>query len=141
MLNFPCQAKLNMGQAHPRYARQMKTIGKRFQALRKFLGLTQDEIAAICDVTKSAVSQWESDHTKPNIENILLLRAKHIFSIDWLLTGDGDMRMETAGCRAVLMGIAQSSPPYVVQSLIKTASDVTQLLRDARQSDDKNGIH
>ena len=65
------------------------TIGKRIKALRTKHELTQEQFGEICDASKSAVSQWESDQTQPTISNLLALRAKLPFTIDWLLTGTG----------------------------------------------------
>ena len=42
------------------------------------------------DITKSAVSQWESDSTMPTTAALLLIRTKVEFSIDWLLFDSGD---------------------------------------------------
>lgn len=46
----------------------METMGERIRALRQARGMTQEQLAAAVGVTKSAVSQWESDLT----ENIRL---------------------------------------------------------------------
>ena len=41
----------------------METMGQRIRVLREAKGLTQEALAEICRVTKSAVSQWEDDTT------------------------------------------------------------------------------
>lgn len=69
-------------------------MGARIIRLRKAQKpepLSQEALGALCGVTKSAVSQWESDTTAPNLQTILQLRSRLRFSLDWLLTGEGDM--------------------------------------------------
>lgn len=41
----------------------METMGTRIRRLREARGLTQQGLADLCAVTKSAVSQWEADST------------------------------------------------------------------------------
>jgi transcriptional regulator with XRE-family HTH domain len=45
------------------YAEMMETMGDRIRRLRLARGLTQGELAKLCDVTTSAVSQWEIGST------------------------------------------------------------------------------
>lgn len=45
------------------YASRMETMGDRIRQLRVARGLTQPELAELCGVTKSAVSQWEDGST------------------------------------------------------------------------------
>lgn len=42
-------------------------------------------------MTRGAVSQWENDLTRPTLDNLMKLREQRRFSIDWILTGDGEM--------------------------------------------------
>lgn len=65
------------------------SIGKRTRQLRTAHGLNQDQMAEICDATKSAVSQWESDDTTPTLTNIIRLQDRLGFSMDWLISGIG----------------------------------------------------
>jgi transcriptional regulator with XRE-family HTH domain len=73
----------------PLYADGM-TIGKRIRQLRLSKSLTQDQLGELCNTTKGAVSQWESDLTMPTLSNILLLGEKLTFTMDWLLRGVGN---------------------------------------------------
>ena len=65
------------------------TIGQRIREFRQNKKLTQDQFGEVCAATKSAVSQWENNITKPSIDNLVLLNQKLGCSIDWLLTGIG----------------------------------------------------
>lgn len=65
------------------------TIGERIRRKRKELKLTQMDLAKrLKDVTHVAISQWESNTTKPNAEN--LFELSNILGCDfaWLLKGE-----------------------------------------------------
>lgn len=42
-------------------------IGKQIHKLRNELGLTQEQLAQLCNVTHVAISKWEHDATYPDI--------------------------------------------------------------------------
>lgn len=70
------------------------TIAARLIQLRlahKPKRLTQEKVGEYCGVSKSAVAQWESGATVPEIERLIKLREHVTFSLDWLLTGKGDI--------------------------------------------------
>lgn len=56
-----------------------QTIGKRIVALRKGLGLTQDQLAEQLGVTAQAVSKWENDQSCPDIA--MLPKLAEIFGV------------------------------------------------------------
>lgn len=69
------------------------SIGARIVKLRathKPKKLSQEELGKLCGVSKSAVSQWESGATDPDLKTLLSLKEKLDFSLDWLLTGKGE---------------------------------------------------
>ncbi|MDO1515730.1 S24 family peptidase [Neisseria sp. MVDL18-041461] len=67
---------------------QMKTIGERIRKLRKDMNLTQQDLAKkLKDVSHVAISQWESNTTKPNAENLYELSALFGCDFGWLLKG------------------------------------------------------
>lgn len=71
---------------------EVQTIGDRIRKKRKDLNLTQQDLAKkLKDVSHVAISQWESNTTKPNAEN--LYELSNLFGCDfgWLLKGgDGE---------------------------------------------------
>jgi transcriptional regulator with XRE-family HTH domain len=81
------------------------TIGKRIRQLRLTHKLTQEQLGEICDTTKGAVSQWESDQTMPTLQNVLLLCDRLTFTLDWLLRGAGmpDAPYETSTTKVLIV--------------------------------------
>lgn len=61
---------------------------EKLQQLRKQNGLTQEELASVLYVSRTAVSKWESGRGYPNIDS--LKRTAEFFSVtvDELLSGD-----------------------------------------------------
>ena len=53
--------------------------------LRKASGMTQEELASICNVSRQSISKWEADIALPEIENLLTLSEIFHVSIDVLL--------------------------------------------------------
>ena len=63
-------------------------LGEKLQELRKQKGLTQEELAGILYVSRTAVSKWESGRGLPNIESLKAISKYFSVSIDELLSGE-----------------------------------------------------
>ncbi len=62
-------------------------FSERLLTLRKERGLSQEELAERLEVTRQAVSRWESGATLPDAVNLLKLADLFSVSVDWLLRG------------------------------------------------------
>ena len=71
------------------------SIGKRIQAGRKALGLTQEQLAEKLSVSGQAVSKWESDISCPDITTLPQLADILGVSVDELLRGKPETVPET----------------------------------------------
>lgn len=63
-------------------------LGEKLVALRKKKGLTQEELAHVLYVSRTAVSKWESGRGVPNIESLKAISKYFCVSIDELLSTD-----------------------------------------------------
>ena len=63
-------------------------LSEKLQELRKQKGLTQEELAEILYVSRTAVSKWESGRGVPNIESLKAISKYFSVSIDELLSGE-----------------------------------------------------
>ena len=63
-------------------------IGKNIAALRKIKGLNQSDLARAIHVTQSAVSQWETGRTQPDMQQIYILADFFGVSVS-VLTDEG----------------------------------------------------
>ncbi|MCL2194525.1 MAG: helix-turn-helix domain-containing protein [Oscillospiraceae bacterium] len=62
----------------------------RIQQLRKVRGISQEELGEQVEVSRQAVSKWESGQSMPDVDKIIALAALFGVSTDYLLTGAGD---------------------------------------------------
>ena len=64
------------------------SLGERIHHLRKARGLSQEQLADSLNVSRQAISKWETDQSSPEIENILALSRVFSVSTDELLGSD-----------------------------------------------------
>ncbi len=63
-------------------------LSEKIIALRKANGMTQEELAAICNVSRQSISKWEADIALPETEKLLTLGEIFHVSMDVLLKDD-----------------------------------------------------
>ena len=61
---------------------------EKLQELRKQKGLTQEELAEVLFVSRTAVSKWESGRGYPNIESLKAISKFFRVTVDELLSGE-----------------------------------------------------
>ena len=61
------------------------TMGEKIAKLRKDNNLTQEQLAELLQVSRQAVSKWESDAAFPDTKKLILLSKKFSCSLDYLL--------------------------------------------------------
>ena len=60
-------------------------LSEKIVSLRKTAGMTQEELAAICHVSRQSISKWEADIALPETEKLLMLGDVFHVSMDVLL--------------------------------------------------------
>lgn len=67
-------------------------LGEKLTQARKAAGLTQADVAAKLNVSRQAVSRWESGDTTPSVDKLKALAKLYGVSLDWLFgdTADGE---------------------------------------------------
>ena len=63
-------------------------FNEKLQELRKQKGLTQEELAELLYVSRTAISKWESGRGFPNIESLKAISKCFSVSLDELLSGE-----------------------------------------------------
>ena len=71
------------------------TIGDRFSEIRKNLRFNQSELARSIDANPSIISDIERGEKEPSKKIISALIIKYKINSNWLLTGDGDMYIQS----------------------------------------------
>jgi SOS-response transcriptional repressor LexA len=67
------------------------SFGQRFKELRKFLNLSQIELAEILEVSQSTVSFYEKDEVYPSVASLFIIKNQYNVDLNWLFTGKGKM--------------------------------------------------
>jgi len=60
-------------------------LSEKIVQLRKANGITQEELAAACGVSRQSISKWEADIALPEIEKLLILGKLFQVSLDVLI--------------------------------------------------------
>ena len=61
---------------------------EKLQELRKKKGLTQEELAQVLYVSRTAISKWETDRGYPSIDSLKAIAKFFSVSVDELLSGE-----------------------------------------------------
>ena len=64
------------------------TLGEKIKEMRKKFGLSQEELASIMNVSRQAITKWESDGGLPDISNLQELSKVLNISVDNLMNND-----------------------------------------------------
>lgn len=96
-------------------------IGERIQTLRKAKSISQEQLADIMNVSRQAVSKWESGQSQPDLENIIALSDYFAVSTDYLLKGEEPQPAENQTREA------PSQPDARIFTYVATALDAIGL--------------
>ncbi len=66
------------------------SFGENLMKLRKSAGLSQEELANKLDLTRQAISKYESGISAPSIEKLILISEIFQVSLDELIKGQGE---------------------------------------------------
>ena len=86
----------------------MEEFGERIKAIRKSLGLTQQEFANRLKIQRSTIAQYETGRNEPLSATVSLICREYNVDEVWLRTGVGEMfrpRMRDEDIAAFLGGI------------------------------------
>lgn len=65
------------------------TFGEKLRGIRKEKGYSQEELAGLLEVSRQAVSKWESDRGIPEIDKLLQISNMFGVTLDYLLKNEG----------------------------------------------------
>ena len=64
------------------------TFGEKLKILRKEKGYSQEEFASLLNVSRQAVSKWESDRGTPETDKLLQISNMFGVTLDYLLKAE-----------------------------------------------------
>lgn len=71
------------------------TFGEKLQLLRKSKGWTQEQLSAQINISRQALSKWESGAAMPDTENVIRLSRLFTVSTDYLLLDEYDQPVQS----------------------------------------------
>ena len=87
-------------------------IAQRLQELRKKAGYSQEQVAELMELSRQAVSKWESGQGKPDVDNIVKLTEVYHVSADYILLGIEQEKLLSCQQRKnCAMNTEKQSPP------------------------------
>lgn len=69
------------------------TFGEKLKVLRKEKGYSQEEFAELLDVSRQAVSKWESDRGMPEVNTLIQISNMFSVTLDDLLKGENQAEL------------------------------------------------
>lgn len=69
-------------------------FGENLKRLRKERNLSQEQLSEMLNVSRQAISKWESNKTYPDIENLMLLRNVFNITLDDLLFAENKDKID-----------------------------------------------
>ncbi len=97
-----------------------QTVGMRIRELRLARGMTQDQLAAACDVSRSAVAQWETDRAGQLRGNITRIADALATTVEHVLQGERPSTQIT-GDELALLRLYRQCEPEDKSFLVRTA--------------------
>ena len=73
----------------------MLIVGKRIRQARVLAGLTQEKLAEMIGVSRTAIVRWEAAETEPTLDHLIALTVALHVSADYLLgINDSDQTLD-----------------------------------------------
>lgn len=100
-------------------------IGEKIKKLRLSLGLTQTEFAKKLFVTPAAVSQWESNNTRPDMDRLMKISKEFSVPLDYFSDDPSDKKYTEAELikQHILIELGASQPKTIEAKIISGAVD------------------
>ena len=116
-------------------------FNEKLQELRKQKGLTQEEVADLLYVSRTAISKWESGRGYPNIESLKRIAKVFSVTVDELLSNgellsiaEQDNKQKQNSLRDLCFGLLDVSVlllyflPFFAQKVAGVISEVSLLM-------------
>ena len=71
-------------------------FGERFRQIRRAARLTQEEFGQMLGVSRQTINAYENDRQRPPLDMLEKVCREQGISPRWILTGQGESRMDTA---------------------------------------------
>lgn len=91
--------------------------GERIKKIRMDSGLTLEKFGARLGIGKTAVSKIERGENKLTVQNATMISKEFGVSVQWLMTGEGEMKLVTSSGAAAEIADRLGLGPWATQAL------------------------
>lgn len=106
------------------------SFGEKLQQLRKEKGLSQEDLAYQLNVSRQAVSKWESQNGYPEMEKMILISELFQVSLDYLLKEDYDDSFQKTDTSYYLMSKQKNRRLYTNQKKFCIKNGIICIIHD-----------
>ena len=92
------------------------SLGKRIQSYRKQKGLSQEQLASRLNISRQALSKWESDINVPNIDKIMDVAKALEITLNELLGLEEDSNDEYAKLESILNQVVLTQNNEIIRN-------------------------
>lgn len=68
-------------------------LGQNIQKFRRMMGLSQEELAEKCEISRQAIAKWENGESVPTIEKLIFLADFFEVTLDELVGRKEDIAL------------------------------------------------
>ena len=105
------------------------SLGEKIQILRKQKGMSQEQLADALNISRQAVSKWETNESQPDIERLIEISSMFNVSTDFLIKdGQSSAPTYTAQANRGSMEIPRASRISFLVSAIYSSTTAIFLL-------------
>lgn len=115
----------------------MSTLGTKLTRLRNKRGYTQQELADLLHISQPAYHKWETDASKPAMENLLKICEVYQIELNELFEEAPTFNITNNECQIQNIGNPNSNfyaeSPELIQGILKNQDAITTLLTAQNQ--------
>lgn len=94
------------------------TLREKLIVLRNQAGMSQMALAEQVDVSRQAVTRWESGASAPTLDNLKALAKIYNVSLDWLCNDDMDLSTESANAETAEQSTLNEQIPHEAKKVL-----------------------
>ncbi len=108
------------------------TISQKLKEIRKRFGLSQEQLAEIMNVSRQAITKWESGNGLPDVANLKELSRVFNVSIDYLL--DNESELPFLVMKKAISKEQYKNPTELLKKLYPEPCEIFSLFRERKRN-------
>jgi transcriptional regulator with XRE-family HTH domain len=128
---FPVRLSFQKRKAFNMDEKTKKAIGRRFREFRETIGMKRIDMAKLCKVSQSLISNFENGRAILHTKYLIILNRELRLNIHWLFGGQGPMHLKDKETREKYSELEQLlNVPEVEQVLLAKLIEAKEIFHD-----------